>query len=163
MLFLGIGLTTNGISSVLGHTVVALQKTRISAVVTIISQVVSIILFLLFTPRMGHTGLALASSLGPIAIALMYFFYLRRIIPNLRYIFWHLTYVKIIVLTALLTGTVVAVSLLTESSPVWVRAIAPTLAGAAVYLLGAHLWRIPEMQQFAAILQNKRKSLKSTL
>ena len=70
LLFFVIGLITNGISSIFGYTVLALKETRASVAVSISSQAIAISLFVLLVPKLQHAGLALASSLVPISIAL---------------------------------------------------------------------------------------------
>jgi putative peptidoglycan lipid II flippase len=164
LLFLVIGLTVNGISSVLGHATLALQETRASVAVTIASQAIAISLFVLLVPVMGHAGLALGSSLVPLSISLLYFLYLTRYIKNLSSIFIHSTFLKAIVLTIIMavvvrlslkvTGTVLGVTQISRLPLVLI----PTLVGATIYALGAHLWNIPEMNDVLAIL--KQKSVK---
>ncbi len=161
LLFLIIGLTTNGISSVLGHAVLALQKTRIAVAVTIASQAVAIALFFLLVPSMKHAGLALTSSLVPLAITGLYFLYLKRIIPNLGRIFWHPTYLKIIILSVVLLGTLSVLQPTTYNLPTSLQLLLPALAGASVYILGAHLLKIPEMHQLLTIARRRfQKSAK---
>lgn len=155
LLFLIVGLTANGISSVLGHATLALQRTRAAVVVAIISQIIAIILFLLLTPPLAHAGLALTSSLVPIAIAIMYFLYLSRYIPRLHHVFWHSMYVKTGALTILLALAVTFLRSTTNNLPTILQLIIPTVVGAAVYFYGAHLWGISEMRQLSAIAKQK--------
>ena len=149
LLFYGIGITTNGISSVLGHTTLALQKTRAAAGITIITQIVAILLFVVLTPLMAHAGLALAASLTPLVIALLYFLYLKRFIPNLSSILWHRTYLKIALAAIVLTGVVVITR---ESAS---ELFLPILCGAGVYFLAAYALRIPEMNDTVALIRSK--------
>lgn len=165
LLFLIIGLTTNGISSVLGHAVLALQKTRAAVAVSIASQAVAIALFFLLVPSLGHAGLALTSSLVPLAIAGLYFLYLKRFIPSLARVFWHPTYFKVFTLVVIL-GFVVFITQQLLRQPggsaemagkfyIPLQLLLPTLAGAAVYLAGAYLLKVPEMHQLLTIAQRK--------
>ena len=110
---------------------------------------------------MAHAGLALGSSLVPLSIGLLHFLYLSRFIPNLKQIFWHMTYLKTFVLTALL-GLIVfsLIPLTTNLLPNKDAALAIQLAiiigiSASVYFFGAHIWRIPEMQDVTTIIRNK--------
>lgn len=161
LLFLVIGLTTNGISSILGHATLALQQTRAAVAVAIASQAVAVALFILLTPRMAHAGLALASSLVPLSIAALHFLYLTRVIPDLPRIFIHSTYVKTVVLaTALALATSLTyTSIKTLPAPsglsLVLQLIVPTFAGAAVYFFGAHLWGIGEMRQLFSIAKQR--------
>lgn len=156
LLFLVIGLTTNGISSIFGHATLALQQTRASVAVTCASQVVAISLFVLLVPYLGVGGLALASSLVPISIALLYFIYLTRFIPRLYRVFVHPTYFKITVLAVCLAGVVLFTrGLITDSSTstlsLLVRLLVPTVLGCLVFFGGAYLWRVEEMRDVLAI------------
>lgn len=150
LLFLVIGLTTNGVSSVLGHATLALQHTRLAVAVTIASQAVAVGLFILLTPSLAHAGLALASSLVPLSIALLHFLHLRRTIPRLGSIFWHPTYLKTIVLSTLMGFIVLFFQ---------TKLFLPILIGAMVYLTGAYVLKVPEMHQLTAILTSKLKKI----
>ncbi|MFH1353912.1 MAG: murein biosynthesis integral membrane protein MurJ [bacterium] len=161
LLFLSLGLPVNGVGSVLGHATLALQETRASVAVSIASQAVAIALFVLLVPPLAHAGLALASSLVPLSIALLYFLYLTRFIPNLKIIFWHSTYLKIAAL-ALALAAVVTIALPPSRNltsihqlSLFLQLLVPTLAGAAVYFTGAYLWKIPEMHELTGILRRK--------
>lgn len=153
LLFLIIGLTTNGISSVLGHAVLALQKTRAAVAVTVCSQAVAIALFLLLVPALAHAGLALASSLVPLSSGLLYFLYLTRFMPRLHTIFWHATYAKTILLTGAMALVILAMSRLVPG--VLLVLMASTVAGIGVFFGGAYWWRVPEMKDVVGILQGK--------
>ncbi|MEX1112799.1 MAG: murein biosynthesis integral membrane protein MurJ [Candidatus Andersenbacteria bacterium] len=161
LLFLVLGLTTNGISSVFGHAVLALQKTKAAVVVTICSQIVAISLFVLLVPLMQHAGLALASSLVPVSAALLYFLYLRRHVPNMFSIFVHRTYVKTAILAvALAAGIILSLSLVQGLAlPSGVSSLAsliiPSIVGSIIFFGGAHLWNVQEMQEVLGIVQGK--------
>ncbi len=160
LLYLVLGLTTTGISSVLGHAVLAIQKTRAAVAITIGSQIVAITLFAIFVPLMGMRGLALASSLVPLSSALLYFLYLRKHIPSLGMIFVHATYRKTIVLAAF--STLVAwgtLSLLPVH--VVIQIIVPTIAGAICYLILAQLWHIEEMRKVSSMIRAKFTTYKA--
>lgn len=165
LLFLVIGLTTNGVSSILGHATLALQKTRVAVLITIASQAIAIGLFAALAPRMAHAGLALASSLVPVSIATLHFAYLRRHIPNLGRVFIHPTYAKAATLTvALGIATYLAYSgvktfPLPSQASMILQVMFPTLVGGAVYIAGAYAWRIPEMRQLTHILTRKFQRL----
>lgn len=167
LVFLGIGLSINAISSILGHAVLAFQKSRVAVAVTITSQAVALYLFVLLVPRLGHIGLALASSLVPLASGLLYFLYLRRLVPRLGYIFWHPTYLKIIVLSAALSACLLATKLFLGFIPsalyptysIWTLFL-PSLIGAAVFFGGAQLWHIGEMQDIHVIMKSIFKKWK---
>ncbi|MDP3997142.1 MAG: murein biosynthesis integral membrane protein MurJ [bacterium] len=161
LLFLGLGLAINGLSSILGHTVLALQETRAAVAVSISSQAVAIFLFVLLTPRMGVAGLALASSLVPLVIAGLYFLYLSRFIPRLHLAYWHSSYPKIIVLTVamffLLRLVFPLLSIFPDQPALsnLIQVIIPIITGAAFYLTAAYLWRIEEIHDIVAIAKNK--------
>lgn len=161
LLFLIIGMTTNGISAVFGYTVLALKQTKVSVAVTICSQAIAIALFMLLVPRMQHAGLALASSLVPISSAVLYFLYLTRTVPHLASVFWHKTYIQTIVLGTLL-ATVITVVLrivqpLVSGSPLAAisQIVIPTALGSLVFFGGAYLWKIHEMHELLAIVSIK--------
>lgn len=162
LLFLVIGLTTNGISSVFGHAVLALQQTRAAVAVTIASQAIAISLFVLLVPTMKHAGLALGSSLVPLSIALLYFLYLTRFIPKLISVFQHATYVKTIVLAAILM-IVVQITLkftqdvtATGKAAAFIQVILPTIAGSLAFFGAAYMWKIQEMNELVLIVKSKR-------
>lgn len=161
LLFLILGLTVNGISSILGHAVLALQKTRAAVAVTIASQVVAIILFLILVPLMAHAGLALASSLVPLAIAAMYFLYLRKIIPNLKTVFWQGTFVKILVAALALTAAVLLIQKYLANVFPLAELLIPSVVGAGVYFSAAFLLRIPEMHQLITLFTKKFSRISS--
>lgn len=152
LLYLVLGLTTTGISSVLGHVVLALQKTRAAVAITICSQFVAICLFALLTPHMGIAGLALASSLVPLSSAVLYFLYARKHIPHLSEIFLHRTYGKTIVLAAASTTIVWYVASLTTGA--WQMLISIPI-GASIYLFFAHAWGIEEAQELSRMAYSK--------
>jgi putative peptidoglycan lipid II flippase len=166
LLYLVLGLTINGISSVLGHATLALQETRASVAVSIASHVIAIFLFVLLVPKLAHAGLALASSLVPISIALLYYLYLTRFIPDLKAIFWHRTYVQTALLTAVLVIVVTALKPLAqgltnqESISSLLQLLLPAVAGGLVFFGGAYLWGIPEMRDVTAILRRKIQKYK---
>lgn len=159
LLYLVIGLTTNGISSILGHATLALQHTRTAVAITIASQAIAIALFILLTPSLAHAGLALASSLIPLSIALLHFLHLSQKIPHLASIFWHPTYLKTIILSALLGFVVFFSRSLIFDLKAFYQVLIPTILGTAAYFAGAYLWQIPEMQQLLAILRGKMQKL----
>lgn len=155
LLFLVIGLTTNGISSVLGHTVLALKQTRIAVAVSIASQAIAISLFVLLVPAMDLAGLALASSLVPVAIAALYAITLMRKIPKLGTIFIHPTYLKTAILAVLLALSVVWTRNILEATPAVIQLIGASTAGIAVFFGGSYLWRVEEMHEVIAIARQK--------
>lgn len=166
LLFLVLGLTVNGISSVLGHATLALQETRASVAVSVASQAIAIALFVLLVPRLAHAGLALASALVPLSIALLYYLYLTRFIPRLKSIFWHITYVKTAALALALAAAVTIISPLSrhltdiQQLSLFLQILLPSLVGAFVFFGGAYLWRIPEMRELTAIAHHKLNSYK---
>ncbi len=160
LLYLIIGMTTNGISAVLGYTVLALKETRASVAVTICSQAIAIALFVLLVPSMGHAGLALASSLVPISAALLYFIYLGRWVPDLKNVFLHKTYIKTIISGALLAILLLALrpllsGLANGQLTALVQVLVPATIGSVFYFGAAYIWRIHEMRELMAILRHK--------
>ncbi len=159
--FLMFSLITNTFSSILGHATMAMRHTRGAVAVTIASQAISIILFVLLVPYMAHAGLALASSLVPLSSALLYYLYLNRYLHNLRTIFLHSTYLKIGLLAAALTLTIMVtrnyiIQLpLANGLQILLQLLIPTLLGTAVYFGGAYLNRVPEMHDLVAIMRQK--------
>lgn len=153
LLFFIIGLTINGISSILGHATLALKQTHAAAAVTVASQCLAIALFVLLVPLMGHAGLALASSLVPLGITLLYFLFLNRYIPNLTQIFWKATYLKIAILSSILLISLWYLNKFTAGIQVNQTAlnvfqiISSALCGSLIFFGGAYLWRIPEMSE----------------
>lgn len=165
LLYLVIGLTTNGISAVFGYTVLALQRTRASVVVTIISHLIAITLFFLLVPMMGHAGLALGSSLVPLATAALYFAYLTKFVPNLFSIFIHRTYLKTIVLSLGLFLLVYVLRPITASVPVThlpsllIQIIVPAALGASLYFALAYMWKISEIQELTQIIKKRLQKI----
>jgi putative peptidoglycan lipid II flippase len=157
LLFLIIGLFANGVSSAFGYTVLALQQTRAAVAVTIASQAIAIALFVLLVPPLAHAGLALASSLVPLSIALLYFLYLTRFIPELHRVFLHPAYLKIALLAVLLFAVIYFTRTLTHDLPLLLQLIIPTLTGSFIFFGGAHLWKIEEMTELTAIARRKLK------
>ncbi len=161
LLFLILGLTINGIGSVLGYATLAIQKTRASVAVSVASQLVAIGLFFLLVPRLKLAGLALTSSLVPIAIAGLYFWYLTRFIPNLGRVFVHRSYIKITALAIILYLAIIAshravLTLSLSSGPsTLAQFLIPTALGTALYFGGAWLLKIPEMEVLITIAKNK--------
>ncbi len=157
LLYLVLGLTTTGISSILGHAVLALQKTKAAVAITIVSQVVAISLFLFLVPRMDFAGLALASSLVPLSSALLYFLYLRRYISSLHGIFIHGTYMKTVVLSAFSSLGIWLV--IQMQLPGILQMLVALCTGALIYLGLAHVWRIEEMHQLTDIFRRKLQKI----
>lgn len=146
LLYLVLGLTTTGISSVLGHAILALQETRAAVAITIASQAVAISLFVLLVPRMGVAGLALASSLVPLSSALLYYLYLTRFVSGLHYIFKHTAYLKMIILTAISCMAVWAIRPLVAFNDV-LQIIIPLTIGIAIYGTCAYAWKLEEIHE----------------
>lgn len=169
LLFLIVGLTTNAASSVLGHATLALQKSRAAVAVTVISQSVAVILFILLVPRLEVAGLALASSLVPLSSALLYYLYLSRYLTDLQRIFYHTTFLKIAVLAVGLGLTLWgwrALEVATLSSHpgvVFLSLLGGTLLGGAVYFGGAYLWRVPEVLELLALGRNRLLKVRGVL
>ena len=160
LLFLALGLVTNAISAVLGYATLAMQKTKASVAVTVASQVVAISLFMVLTPRMGHTGLALGSSLVPLSIAALYLLYLSRFMPRIWTIFWHPTYLKTVPAAAVLALTLSLASralggLNASIISQGIRLLVPALLGCAVYAAIAQFWNISEMRQVTSLVRKK--------
>lgn len=163
LLFLSVGLTTNGISAIYGNATVAIQKTKAAVTITIASQIVAIALFYILTPRMGHTGLALASGLVPIASGLMYIIFLGKHIPSIWTIFAHQTYLKTIALSIVMfgivsmvipiTNTIVAPKILADTLKVFI----PIIIGSTVYIAGAYSIHVSEIRQVSDILKRRLK------
>jgi putative peptidoglycan lipid II flippase len=158
LLYLVLGLTTTGISSIFGHAVLALQKTKAAVAITIASQVVAISLFILLVPYMGFAGLALASSLVPLSSALLYYLYLNRFIPSLHTIFIHATYGKTIILSLL--SSLLIWGIMQLHFPSIIQMVVSLIAGALLYFGLSHLWHIEEMQQLTTIFRTKFQKLK---
>lgn len=165
LFWLAIGLTTNGISSVLGHATLALKETRAAVAVTIATQALALSLFVLLAPRLGLAGLALAATLTPLGIALLYFLYLTRFIPNLGSVFWHPTLAKALGLSA---GMGVLVFLVRQWVLDWtvpgglsigLQLVLPTILGMAVYGGGAYLWGVGEMRDVIALVRVRGAAL----
>lgn len=153
LLYLVLGLTTTGISSIFGHAVLALQKTKAAVAITIASQVVAIALFILLVPYMGFAGLALASSLVPLSSALLYFLYLTRFVPSLGNVFIHATYGKVIILATLSSLSIYGMMQL--HLPSIMQLISSLAVGALLYLGLSHVWHIEEMKQITDIFKKK--------
>ena len=154
LLYLVLGLTTTGISSVLGHAILALKATRTAVAVTIASQIVAMGLFALLVPYMGVAGLALASSLVPLSSALLYYIYLTRSVTGLHYIFKHIAYIKIIIITAVACIAVWAVRPFTAVNSV-VEILVPLVVGIAIYGTLAYVWKLEEMHEVIDIINSK--------
>lgn len=159
LLYLVLGLTTTGISSIFGHAVLALQETRAAVAVTVCSQAVAIALFVLLVPYMDFAGLALASSLVPLSSALLYYLYLTRFVSKLHTIFLHATYAKTIVLSLISSGIIWFASEV-PFAPI-IQLIAALLVGSAAYLFLARMWHIEEMDELLAIVHVKFKRITS--
>lgn len=151
LLFLVLGLTVNGISALFGYATLALQETRASVAVTIASQGIAIGLFVLLVPRLALAGLALTSSLVPMAIAFLYFLYLTRFIPQLWQVFWHPALLKIAVLAIALAATI-QLALPVTHTPI-LQLMLPTVVGSLVFFGGAQLWHITEMHEIVFLLK----------
>lgn len=158
LFYLVLGLTTTGISSILGHAILALQETKAAVAITIASQAVAIALFTLLVPHMGFAGLALASSLVPLSSALLYYLYLTRFIPSLHVIFMHRTYIKTIILSLLSSSCIWGIMQL--HLPSLVQLLLSLSAGVLLYLLLSHVWHIEEMTQVTRIFRAKIQKLK---
>ncbi len=164
-----IGLVTNTFSSIFGHAVLAIQKTRAAVLITIFSQLTAILLFITLVPRLQFAGLALASSLVPLSSALLYYLYLHRRVPELISIFHHSAYLKIIVLSGFLWLTLVLTSRITPSfsdSLITHNILAiliPTIMGCIVFFGGAYLWHIPEIHDIQRIVSQKVSKYSSRL
>ena len=159
LLYLVLGLTTTGISSVFGHAILALQETRAAVAITIASQVVAIALFVLLVPHMGMAGLALASSLVPLSSALLYYLYLTRFIPKLHAIFFHSAYIKIFSITSISCAVVFVVRPIFAVNS-FVEIFIPLAIGVLLYGLLAYACKLEEMHEVIQIIQikmNKKK------
>lgn len=162
LFYLAIGLITNGIGALFGYTTLALQKTKAAVAVTILSQCAAIALFAYLTPRMGHAGLALASSLVPIAIAVMYMAYLRRFIPNILSVFWHPTYIKSIILAVAMTAGLYAINsgISPTSLPTVIHTALLIAVGMGIYIYGAHLMGVSEVATASELVVDKLKAVR---
>ena len=154
LLYLVLGLTTTGISSVLGHAILALKQTRTAVAVTIASQIVAMALFALLVPRMGVAGLAFASSLVPLSSAFLYYLYLTKSISGLYYIFKHIAYVKIMIITATACTAVWAIRPFVAFNAV-TEIVAPLVVGIAIYSMCAYAWKLEEMREVIDIITAK--------
>ncbi len=165
LFYLALGLVTNGISAVFGYATLAMQKTKAAVTVTIASQIVAISLFFYLTPLMGHAGLALASSLVPLAIGFFYIVYLSRFIPKIWSVFWHVTYFKTIIGSAVLaTILIVCLAVFSELpsslTTSLIRLIIPTVVATIIYAAISYFWHIPEMRQVTTLISQKMSKLK---
>lgn len=160
LLYLVLGLTTTGISSVFGHAILALKETRAAVAITICSQAVAISLFALLAPHMGVAGLALASSLVPLSSALLYYLYLTRYVSGLHYVFAHTAYIKMIVLTTISCALVWFIRPLVAFN-ILVELIVPSAIGALCYLGLAYMWKLEEVQEVLENISKKFAKVKS--
>lgn len=166
LLLLVVGLTVNGISSVLGHATLALQETRAAVAVSIASQAIAIFLFVMLVPRFSHAGLALGSSLVPIVIAVLYWLYLSRFIPGMALVFYHVTYGKMALLALITLAIISYLRPVTQglfpnrTLSLILEIFIPTAAGAIFYAGGAYWWKIPEMVETVGMMKNKLIRLK---
>ncbi len=159
LLYLVLGLTTTGISSILGHAVLALQETKAAVAITISSQAVAISLFALFVPHMGFAGLALASSLVPLSSALLYYLYLTRFISYAHRIFIHPSYLKTITISICSAGAIWVIS--TIRLPYGLSILIPISTGCILYLALAYAFKIEEMHELMDMLQKRFKKSSS--
>lgn len=166
LFFLSLNLCTTAISSILGHAVLAMQRTRTAVAITIASQAVAISLFVMLVPRLQHAGLALASSLVPLSAALLSFIHVRPLLPQANQIFWQLPLLKIAVLGAGLIVVLWAWQQFLVQLPVvfqdpLVSVISSTVIGALAFFGGAWAWRMPEMNDLVALVTARFKKLRS--
>jgi putative peptidoglycan lipid II flippase len=152
-----IGLIANGVSSLLGHLALALKVTRTSVLVTIGAQICSIAMFMLFAPRMGIRGLALASALGPFVLTLLYLIALRpRITGLVRSVF------NPGLFSFATSGAALAVTLMlvkrflplpeSSRSADELLVIVSAILGSLTYLLLSKLLKIPEVRNAEEIV-----------
>lgn len=164
LLFLSISLWTNAISSLLGHAVLALQRTRAAVAVTVASHAVAVMLFVLLVPRMQVAGLALASSLVPLSSALLYYIHLYPLLPGAYRIFWQGTLLKIAVLAV---GLALFLWAWQQWVPVTTKAFNATVLqlllpagfGALLFFAGAYVWRLEEMRDLINLFTKRFKRL----
>lgn len=160
LLFLSLSLCTNTVSSLLGHAILALQRTRAAVAVTIASQGVAICLFVILVPRLEHAGLALASSLVPLSAAALYYIHLNNLLPNLWRIIWQSSLFKIAALGVVLAGFLWLWQqyIPDTQSALWrgvVHLFIPVVLGATTFFGLAFFWRIAEVHDLAQVVLQK--------
>lgn len=164
LLFLSISLWTNAVSSLLGHTVLALQRTRAAVAVTVASQAVAICLFVILVPRLQHAGLALASSLVPLVSAALYFIYIMPILPQSYRLFWQGSLLKIVLLglglfVLLWAWVQFILPPVATVLPVLLQLLLPTLVGGSGFFIAAYFWGIDEVRDLALLMRRRVEKL----
>lgn len=160
-----IGLIGNGVSSLLGHLTLALQRTKISVAVNIALQTIAASLFVLLVPRLGVAGLALVSGLGPFVLTALYLFALRNVVPNLSAVFLDRVFMRL-ALAGGACGVLVAATttgIHTLLPPGVMRDFASLLAGGGAglgaFLTTAWLLRVPEIGMFWDLARHAARSV----
>ncbi len=151
------GLLANGLSSLLGHLALAMKVTRVSVIVTIATQILSIGLFAFLGPRFGIKGLAMGSAISPFILVTLYAIALTKRIPTLWKIFADLSLIKIFICgVTLFVGSYAARQVTTEYFPGLfgdLFTIACTaLLGLTAYLATAFTLRVPELNTMKEIM-----------
>ncbi len=157
--FFIIGLFGNGVSSLLGHLTLALQKTRSAVGVNVALQAIAAALFVLLVPRFGPPALAFVSGIGPFILSALYLFRLRPHFPGLASAFADRHLLAILVAgaaTAVLTSLGLRASALLP--PGFGRDLASLAAGALLggggFLAVSWLFRVPEVRTVGALLRS---------
>lgn len=152
-----LGLLANGLSSLLGHLALAMKVTRVSVTVTIITQILTSILFYLLAPQLGVKGLALGSAISPFILTSLYAIWLSRRVPHLWTIFTDLSLFKIIISgVALFAGTYfgrqIFGNLAHGITNDVVTIIGSAFFGLSAYLVAAYALRVPEFSMIKEIM-----------
>lgn len=160
-----VGLLGNGLSSLLGHLVLAYQDTRTSVAVTVALQTIVSALFVLLTPWLGIvTTLAAVSGFGPFLLTALYLFAVRKRLPHLWRTFLDPSLARIILAAAACGPAVLLVRrAVSASTPTLLNdlltLLSAGLTGALLYAGVAWLLRVPEVELVGALARRGASNL----
>jgi len=151
-----VSMLANGISNLLGHLALAMKVTKVSVQVTILTQIVTTILFIILGPRYGIKGLAMGSAISPFVLTFLYTAFLSKKLPHVWKIFMDKFLIKVAISGLALYATVIFMRQLPYP---WhgnlhnlILIFTCTITGLAVYIVASFALAIPEVHTIKDIL-----------
>ena len=155
LLFYSIGMLGFGIQEILNKSFYALQNTKTPMKISVLGMIINIVLSLIFVNLFGISGLALATSIASIFIAIALLYKLSIIIPNLLQRETIITFFKILICSIIMGIWVhLTYTLLLGKVNLLINLFSSITSGGIIYYLSALIIKVDE----AKILINYVKS-----
>lgn len=164
LVFYAIGFIGFGLRDILGKVFYSLKDTKTPMINGIISMIINVLLNLILVKKMGHAGLAFATSISSLICIILLFISLKNKIGNFDQVYILKVLVKVIVSSTIMAVVVVLVHNSLENTlgngnvVELITLFSSIIVGILTYILAISCLNIKELEIFKNIIKKKIKS-----